>query len=106
MTPLDAPITRADLDHAVDRIMDRMDSLSAKMEDVSLIGVANQIKIDAATLKLGTVHDNAKKLAVDLATHRAQLESGGRVVRVRDVTIAGSTITAMWLVLHLLLKLL
>lgn len=101
MSPL-TPVNREDLDRALDRVMDKLEGLSKEVQDSALVGVANQIRIDALTLQLGKIHTKTGDLALDMAAMQTIAKAEGRVVRVRDVVWTVSIITTAILVMRFL----
>ena len=100
----DQPITRTDLNDAVDRavkvVSAQLDRVIEKVDESALVGVANQIRIDAVTLQLGKMHDKQGRLVRDIDEMKATSRAEGRVVRERDMWIVGGVLVAIGGIVH------
>ena len=100
----DQPITRTDLNDAIDRAVNvvsaQLDRVIEKVDESALVGVANQVRIDAMTLQLGKLHDKQGRIVRDVDEMKATSKAEGRVVRERDVWIVGGVLVVLGGIVH------
>ena len=105
-----APLNRDDLDHALDRALkplsEQIVKLTDDMRDAGVDFAAQRADLIELTRRVGVLHDKTTGISNEVLTFKTIMATEGRLVRVRDVGLVGGTISAAWLVLHLLLKLL